>query len=73
MFIIKIPPVSGALFDLRKRDFSYTFRLKDDCFYCNEYELQFAELDILKIHCLKMPIRARAPRLVPRCINTTTA
>ena len=45
--------MSGVLFDLKKRGFSYTFKLKDDCIYCNEYELQFAEFDILEIHCFE--------------------
>jgi hypothetical protein len=42
--------MNEALFDLRKRGFSYTFRLRDDCIYCNEYELHFEEFDILEIH-----------------------
>ena len=42
--------MSEALSDLRKRGFSYTFKLKDDCIYCNEYQLQFGEFDILEIH-----------------------
>jgi len=42
--------VSKALADLRKRGFSYTFHLKDDCIYCNDYQLRFGEFDILEIH-----------------------
>lgn len=42
--------MNEALSDLQRRGFSYTFRLKDDCIYCNDYQLRFKDFDIMEIH-----------------------
>ena len=55
--------MNPALSDLRRRGFSFTFRLKDDCVYCHDYELGFEDFDILEIHRFENPAPDEYPAL----------